>query len=65
MKGTELIKLVQEIIDEHGDLDVGIENAELMYFYSVKTVWFKKAKTDGDICEQDEVSDAAYFIAID
>jgi len=65
MKGSELIKEVQEIIDEFGDLDVGIENQEFSCFGCVSQIYFKKAETEGASYNQDDVSDEAYFIAIE
>ena len=65
MKGSELIKEIQHIIDEHGDLDVGINNPEFNSFDRISTVYFKESEDTGNIYTSDSVGKNGYFIAID
>ena len=65
MKASELIKEIQDIIDEHGDLDVGLNNAEFNSFDAVSIVYFKESEDTGNIYTSDSVGKNGYFIAIE
>ena len=65
MKGSELIKEVQSLIDEFGDCDIGINNQEFDSFDRVSQVYYRKAYISNSIHSSDSVGDAAYFIAIE
>lgn len=65
MKASELMRQIQALIDEFGDLDIGIHDSEFNAFDAVGSVYLKEAETGGSIYTNDFVSDAGYFIAID
>ena len=65
MKGSELIKEVQSLIDEFGDCDIGTLNQESDSFGSISQIYFRKANITNSIYSTDNVSDATYFIAIE
>ena len=65
MKGSKLIAEVQKIIDEFGDLDVGLMNGEFNSFDDASQVYYKKSEDTGNIYTSDSVARNSYFIAIE
>jgi len=65
VKISTLIKELEALKDEHGDIEAGYYNDDLSKFCSIDMVWLKKSDFDNTqtFCDDNELG--GYFAAID